>query len=382
MDKPFNELQPNEEVVEVIVDFRDAKTDKVVSYQIDPDKTLRETERAVGNCLKITLRVKDSDLIQNVGTNAFDQLMQVNTRLILPKKMPEIDGKACLFNQIIELLKVKGLGFNSFQENEKSLFMKTMLSTLWLLDGQHHKFHAVGTRCKIPDMFLFTPPEDRATFRVLTHEQRVKKNVPRLKRDVLIETIQQLELLISKSFLKSDLWTEMYSNIVSLKHSIEQYVKYLFDATEINSQTEEESSGNPTLYKKEAMKNISHFNQTVYKKLKSDLLSVDTYTPMNIIFYAPIDRRRRYDFVQSLQFDFDIHVYKLHQPHAVFVWRLPVKDEQSEARLAATVAKLQDNIKCTIKKDRLKKMVDSFSDSMDWSQKKVQKIVAELKGML
>jgi len=370
----------------ITVDSRDPKTNKVETFDISPSKTLNDVHQAIGACLKITCYLSESshstDAQPDTERSAFNKLMHARKNISLPHKKCSKSGKDDLYNSLIDLLVNEKLGFTPFQKCEQDLFFKIMLQTLWLLDGQQQKFSSLGSIHKIPTRFILKPPNNQLTFRVLHHGDLLKKTVPRLSKEDLVECTQNLEELCCKRFLKSEMWKEFLKDVENLKVCIDDYLNHLSNAEQLRQRPDTDSitSENRSLYKIEGKPINSLLLKATYNPLRSRLLELANYEFVNTLFFVPDDRRRSYDYIKNMQFDFDVQIYKSFRPRATFIWRLPVNSEQSDAQLALVVANIEKDLKNLVKADRLKKVLQVYSETVAWDTQKVRNVILEMTG--
>ncbi|XP_062557356.1 uncharacterized protein LOC134222229 [Armigeres subalbatus] len=110
----------------------------------------------------------------------------------------------------------------------------------------------------------------------------------------------------------------------------------------------------------------------MYKELEQQLNSGEAYAPVNLILYAPSERKARYKYIQGLSFDFDVQVYRSFKPNATFVWKLPHLNERSEIQLSNTIVHLEDDIVYRVKADKCKQAAAVFGGIASWTVQKVK----------
>lgn len=165
-----------------------------------------------------------------------------------------------------------------------------------------------------------------------------------MKKTDLIEHFEKLEILTTKAFLKSDGWKSVLNDLCCLKVSLAEYVGYISRAEEnLKAAHFKANKENRLLKTISANLNRKQMVQVLYHDLKEKLESLPPYVGLNVIFFAPTERRAKFNYISGMEFSFPIQMYRSFKPVATFVWKSLPEDETAMANVIARIEKDIDN---------------------------------------
>lgn len=374
-------LDKQVEIQKVLVDQKDQTTGKIESWEISPTKTISETKIAIGEYFsKVTCYLKEDEVPESQPINAFDKLMNRRAVLMFPEvKEPERDGRDFIHNSIVQLLRDENCGFSSEFKSEMDFFMFVMVSTLWTLDGQTQKFVSASKVRKIPDKWIFKHPE-RDTVRAISHGGAIKKKIPPLTQEKLLECSENLDKLLAKNSLRKRGFQTITKLVQDLNGAILDYVAHLQDANEHTHESIQSETDPRTLMKINGSKCIPPFVKSTYSVLENKLYATDPFTPVNLVYFAPLERRAKYNYIRKLQFGFDVFVYRSIKPRVNFIWRVPEADDRFDLKNAQTVKGIEDNIENIAKSDLHFVVEKRFGSIVQYQSSDVDNIISLIDG--
>lgn len=371
LDKPT-------ELIKVIVDHKDSKSGKIESSEISPTKTIGDARNAVGDSLSKVTCVLKNDVAPEIDKgNAFSKLMTGQNTIIFPDIKEEKDGKDFLFNSIVNLLKSENAGFHIDQKNDMHKFMTVMVSTLWALDGQYIKFAQANNVSRIPEKLIFKHPQ-RDTLRVLSHDGVKKKKVPQLTQENLLVCSEQLDELLVRPFMKKRRFHVILKMIEELNGSILEYTAYLQDA--YKSPQQGKLVDRFSLTKIPGSSTIHSLAASTYRPLENKLSNEPPLTPVNLVHFAPLKRRSKYEYIRKVQFRFPVNLYKCKKPRACFIWRIPENDVNVECKVAQIITQIEENISKITKADTCRVVEERFGSIVKYSDNELDQIIDLIEG--
>lgn len=318
------------------------------------------------------------EIIPISENDAFSVLMNASRKVSLPEKKDENSGKSDMFNAILDYLTDCKVGFFTNEDKESKNFMNVLVTALWLIDGQIAKIEHICGEAAIPVGLRF-----KSTFRRITHNDRVKKALPNLKQSDFVDVIFQLEKLCARKFIQTAMWTHVLSDITTLLNTFERYMKHLQNASDQRAklqQTECESDINRKTFIIDA-KPASDVLRTVYGPLNKYLAGIDYYTPVNMCFYAPFERRAKYHFTKGLKVDVPVKVYRTFNPSCVFIWKIPLKmEDRKEEQNDRTILNLEKNLAEIVMRDKAEMLDRRFGNNSKWNDRDITLAVNLMTG--
>lgn len=257
-------------------------------FELSLTTTIDDAILAIGSCTKVLCILKSMiPLVKKPLPSAFDTLMNNASILKRPDKRSENRGQDGIYNHTVDYLQDLDLGFRTFQKVEMELFMSTVVSVLWYLDGHWEKFSSAPGVSKMPQRLHFAP-ENQDTFRKLHHGDQKKKTLPRLKKLDLIEHFNKLEFLSSKSFIQAAAWRSVLDDVCQLKVCIAEYIAHI-NRAEVRGKAEEETIShrdNRSLKKVPAKPDRKNMSKILYAALETELESAPPYVEHNVVFFC------------------------------------------------------------------------------------------------
>ena len=273
--------------------------------------------------------------------NAADVLMEGSRRLALearksntpqlpqvisPQSKKSFNKKDELFNTVLEILKAKEILFpNAFiANNEGKTVVGVLTDVLWHIDEHHEKINPQSKKCKdMPSL-----PSFFSTFHGFNDS--VKKRAPKLSSSVLSKDVQNLCYILTFPVVQNEVWTSLHADMKQLAECLNCYVKHL-EADNAKQKTRQSSlepvrSPLRDFDVREVDPVISVGDE--YHALDSAIGSVGEYDAIHLDEkFTPIDRRKRYEFLHSLQLPVPIEVFRYNRSGSLgtmtLVWKIP-----------------------------------------------------------
>lgn len=349
-------------------------------FKIDATNRISDSITAIGACTKILCILKSHIEDRMPCYSAFDKMMSNASLLKLPDKRLENDGRASMYNRLIAYLEQHKVGFRIFQKTEMDFFMTTIVATLWLLDGHWHKFCSASNVANLPKALHFVPP-NQETYRVLSHGSQKKKVVPQIRSDDLILNHERLEQLTTMRFLQTDSWKDVLADILQLKTAISDYIRHLSRATDYKASTgvtNLQAQENRVLKLIPPCETRDALTVCRYKHLEDKLLMLPLYSELNIIFFAPSERRLKHQFIAGIQFSFPVQLYRSYKPNGTFIWRIP--EEHDVTSSVTVISKIELNLEIRIKDDRIKRLNEVYDGTTNWTLNRIQEFASAITG--
>lgn len=347
-------------------------------YKVTSETRISDAIVAIGSCTKVLCLLKSKIVgAKTTKSNVFDHLMTNAAALKLPEMRSENDGRDALFNSVVSYLEDKKLGFRVFQKSDMECFMSIVTSVLWYMDGQWTKFSSAPGVSSLPENLRFAY-ENHETFRKLHFGNQLKKSIPRMKKSELIEHFNKLEMLTTKTFLKSAEWKSVLEDLCCLKTSLAEYVSHINRAEEnLKSDVSKGGKENRSLKSVPANLNRKPLSQALYNGIEEKLKSLPPYVELNVIFYAPTERRAKFNYISAMEFGFPIQIYRSFKPMATFVWR---SSPENETAMAKVIANIENDIEKRVENDKVMLISKMFGELADWSPQNVRDVVSFMSG--
>jgi len=182
--------------------------------------------------LQFTLNTTESESLEDIRTNInpLERMMENSKRLHLLTKHLFVNRKDLMFNDLIDLLNQKSVGWIiGIHETIGNSFVNKLIDLLWYIDPHHEKIKARG--CTIPDIFLTLPQyqinETYNQFYFTGHHK--KEQISSEKLETLIKTI---ESCVSQPWASQNIWKNIIGDIFNLCHIMRKYISYLKNVNE------------------------------------------------------------------------------------------------------------------------------------------------------
>lgn len=150
-------------------------------------------------------------------------------KLPKPKKKPEKNKKEKLFNDVRNLLLIRGIGFPpSVAESEGFSVVNVLTNTLWAIDASHDTLSAATSKqgsTKIPKL-----PGVWEQFQGYNDYKSKKVAKPRLQSLVLKEFAQEIFQIIGFPSLQFSDWHQTKMEVEGLANTLDAYAYHLEEA--------------------------------------------------------------------------------------------------------------------------------------------------------
>uniref|UniRef100_A0A336MLL5 CSON002911 protein n=1 Tax=Culicoides sonorensis TaxID=179676 RepID=A0A336MLL5_CULSO len=203
------------------------------------------------------------------------------------------------------------------------------------LDGQQQKFVAVKP---IPPIFVW-----KETFKkLLDSHGHIKKYVPNMSALDLLDQRLRIERILSQSHMKTVEWEIARSNLKTLHDCIGEYINYLSDKSYAHQQTPSGNSGDSMIVTVSGIPE-SVLVKKIYEQLDNELKCVDEFQPVNLYAIAPIDKVKRFHFLDKITLGYPVQIYRNPKKHFAFIWKVPNDDEKSFLQRTLSLVKEIDH---------------------------------------
>ena len=219
----------------------------------------------------------------------------------------------------MEILKAKEILFpNTFKaNNEGKTVVGVLTDVLWHIDEHHEKINQQSKKCKdMPSL-----PSFFSTFHGFNDSVK-KKRAPRLSSSVLSKDVQNLYYILTFSVVQNEVWTSLHADMKQLAECLNCYVKHL-EAKQKTRQSSLETVRSPL-----RDLDVREVDPVISVGDEYHALCVGEYDAIHLDEnFTPIDRRKRYEFLHSLQLSVPIEVFRYNRSGSLgtmtFVWKIP-----------------------------------------------------------
>lgn len=190
------------------------------------------------------------------------------------------------------------------------------------LDGHHVKFDNATGVSPIPNEFHYIDPKRN----IYDNSGHVKRQIPPLSSERLSYFAEKIQNLLEQTYFQRNNWVQMRSIIQSLHKSIDDYAKYLWEKQSalenrrINGPTTEDNLELITIKPNDTAKGHC---LNYYQALDKALIASQPYKPIDLIDFAPTERRKRYIWLKNIRVSVPIQLYRLKRKQISFVWKIP-----------------------------------------------------------
>lgn len=265
---------------------------------------------------------------------------------ISPHTKKNYNKKDELFNAILGMLSEKKTYFATAKiaDNEGKVVVGVLADVLWHIDEHHEKICAKSVQHKdmpsVPAIFF--------PFRGFNLSAK-KKHAARLDTAVLSQDVQHIYQILSFPVFQEAHWTEIHSATKQLAECLRGYVEHL--KLENAEQKRRQLALEPL---RTPLKDFDVFDEkptasvsSMYLPLNSAINESEDYEAIHIdSVYTPLDRRRRYEYLQL-----SVHVQGFRYNRSgslgtmTFLWKVPLdKDERSTERSLKTIDSIRSSI--------------------------------------
>jgi hypothetical protein len=286
---------------------------------------------------------------QQFERNAFDIMMEHSHKPYFPSIKREDTRRDVLYNDVIALLKENQKnGWRVDQEKIAKIFIKQLVDLLWYIDPHHDTLAARSLY--LPNIFKeLSQYQCDSNYNKFYYTSHHKKES--LKREKLEQLAESLELSIGQPWASEAKWTDFILEVFELANMINQYVKYL---QRVNNEVNVRHTSNM------AAQNVSQDLQvytvercseidTKYQELSYFLSNKNNYEFFNLEEYIPSNPMQRYRYIQNLQLDFPVTIYRYHQGNYLgtlnYIWKVPLlADQRLETENARVISIIQESL--------------------------------------
>ncbi|PYY20207.1 MAG: hypothetical protein DMG62_23830 [Acidobacteria bacterium] len=278
--------------------------------------------------LQFTLNTTESESLEDTRTNInpLERMMENSKRLHLPTKHLFVNRKDLMFNDLIDLLNQKSVGWIiGIHETIGNSFVNKLIDLLWYIDPHHEKIKARG--CTIPDIFLTLPQyqinETYNQFYFTGHHK--KEQISSEKLETLIKTI---ESCVSQPWASQNIWKNIIGDIFNLCHIMRKYISYLKNVNErmkfINESDEPVRNifNNISIETRESLQIINKKYDTISLLLQTS----DDYELHFLDNYLPESKKDRYEFINNMKLKVPFTLYRYYHGNYLgtlnFIWKI------------------------------------------------------------
>lgn len=366
-------LQHRYDLINVFVGPKNSNLVRAQMNLVDVDLTIKDAIDAsheLGAILFIVNRQEEfhenTIATNSTEVNAFALLMDKKQEYLDLEEKQDNSGPNKIYNCLLKYFEERNIRFKKDEIILSKYLTSQLTKALWTIDGHVHKFFEAPNVSPIPSCFLFNK-EDK-TFRKLDHKGKPKKSVPNLDSKELIDVSYKLEDLLSKKSFSTSKWKVVHDDVNALNQSLKTYVMYLNQKAE-NHEGPKEILSQCKFYEIPKNENINIFSKKTYEELQL-VLAQENYVPHNIVKYAPLDRYRKYRYINGLVFPFTICVYRLSgRERGTFVWKVPNdKDNSHEQKNAEVIHIIETKLKFETKNEILQMVEKKYKNKIRSTQ--------------
>ena len=236
-----------------------------------------------------------------------------------------------LFNDIVNWLQSLKLGLQNHIDADKTgkAFVTTVRDDLWLIDGHWKTLDERGFG--VPQLYV------RGSLRV-TIILKIKGR-KREHGNLNISTLDKIQETLFDAtcsyFMKKRSWKSVREIILKLAKNLRKCVAYVrAHETESNAMTKKTAVADE--YHTDITKGTpltSPSEHAMYKLLNEGIGQREPYQPIFLNDFAPISRRRRYEFLEGIKTTTKCQNYSFtgSSTHLHWIWKVPTNDSESIA---------------------------------------------------
>ena len=259
--------------------------------------------------------------------SALDRLMKENQQVKLPIVKNTNNRKDLLFNDFIEMLQKRNLGWvNNNHLTIGKDFAERVTSLIWYIDPHLQKFKQRSI--ELP-LILKDLPQYKAKSQYNTYYETGHHKKTDISRDQLEKYCKALELSLKQLWVSQPQWENIIKNMFDLVLMVKQYASYLQDAAQrmriIHNSNFPVRNGHDDI-------TVEDFEATLcypsnYEPLASLLRNSEYYQWFNIDELLPTKAQNRYIYFQNIATDSCFTLYRYYHGNYLgtlnFVWKLP-----------------------------------------------------------
>lgn len=277
--------------------------------------------------LQFTLEATELESLKDKTViNPLERMMENSKKLHLPTKHVIVNRKDLMFNDLIDLLNQKSVGWViGIHETIGNSFVNKLIDLLWYIDPHHEKIKVRG--CIIPDIFLTLPQyqinETYNQFYFTGHHK--KEQLSSEKLELLIKAI---ESNVSQPWASQNIWKNIVDDVFNLCHITRKYVSYLKNVNErmkfINESNEPVRNifNNISIETRESQQIINK----KYDVISSLLQTSDDYELHFLDNYLPESKKDRYEFIIDMKLKVPFTLYRYYHGNYLgtlnFIWKV------------------------------------------------------------
>ena len=280
--------------------------------------------------------------------NAFNIMMEQSSIRSLPPPKSGNTKRDKLYNDMLFILREKNCGWlNGNETTVGKRFLESLNALLWELDEHHQKLQDRG--CQIPEFVLSLHGyQNKQYYKKESHHK--KGNLQRSKLDLLVKGIENC---ISQPWAASDLWSEFIREVFMLISCVQKYMEYLENVNRsVNTIRNAMQPARNPLDNSDIKILIECFRQDLkdcYKSLATKIRETNAYEVVLLDEYLPQNKYERYNFIQNLQLDSTIMLYRYYHGNYLgtlnFIWRIPLDpNERSDNLQAKIIIEIQEKL--------------------------------------
>lgn len=286
------------------------------------------------NSVQFQYMQEDSAKLQLTSTpdstkkNAFEIMMAKSKQLCLPKSNEPRIERDKIYNDIIEYLKQKNVGWSSsIVESVGGKFAKLLTDIMWHITSHFDFFKVRGAA--LDDVWLI--------FANRNDYKKHQKAKPTLSSEKLGYFTSTLSDTLNSPWMNSRLFSNLRVDITSLNRSLIKVYSYMRSQ---NVTVEEKRRKLEPARINTENTSLKHINacqgpmRPEYHKLSVDLNSRNFYEPVLLCDFEPSDRCERFNWIEGLSLSCPVALLRRAYGGNIgtmnFLWKVPFKEEERD----------------------------------------------------
>lgn len=152
-----------------------------------------------------------------------------------------------------------------------------------------------------------------------------KKSLGKLTANGVLDQLEKVQSLQNKQYMKNSRWEQVSNDLCHLKTSFEQYIASRVDSNNAMQELHQQSTPSPDLVQLTIIPTKLQSGKSakiLYAELNKELEKKDYFEPVNVYELGPVDRSQRYRYINGLALAFRVHLYRVMNKNAAFVWKI------------------------------------------------------------
>ncbi|CAG8845624.1 23778_t:CDS:2, partial [Gigaspora margarita] len=331
----------SDEIVRVDIQVRGTNVWHKVASGLDGCLRMCTREEQNISHIKFTIQNEQSMFITSQtssASNIFNEMMSAAAKKVLPNPKLSSNRNDQLYNDFLELLHSKNLGWEYGTHNSVGIsFINKLISLLYYLDDKHNTLKLRSL--KIPSIFLQLPLYQQGSFyKNGTHHKTT------LKRKELEIRADKLEECVLEPWASKPSWNEIITATLELCSVARAYANYLETVNQhvLRIQSSSTPARSPEKNSELEMRSSCTIEtmQEIYFPIANRIRAADEYEIVSLEEFLPEIKEKRFYYLLNFAIDSTIILYRYHHGNYLgtlnFIWKIPetfeMRDETKNAQ--------------------------------------------------